>query len=156
MGLHKIINGCLAMEKDVASIYGIFMQLFPEEKYFWEDLYNDEKQHYSWLTDPHFIESIDLLPSKDMLPSMELIDSTLKIASHTIMRIKSNPITLEDALRISLRLEESMVEAFANELMANVLSTDYNSLSNKIISAERLHIDKIEDLMIKKGFLLLS
>lgn len=144
------------MEKAVASIYGFFMQLFPEERPFWEDLFKDEMQHQSWLMDSHFFESIDLLPSTDILPSMELIKSSLQIAADTSRRIKSGPVTLEEALKTALRLEKLMVETFANELMANVFASGYQSLGEKILFAERLHIGKIEDMMIERGFLQLS
>lgn len=144
------------MEQTVATIYSIFMKKFPEEKSFWEDLFNDEAQHQSILTSAEYIESIDLLPSKDIVPSIKLIESSLRSAAYAMSTIKSGTVTLEDALRTALYLEESMVEMFANELMAKIFSFDYKSLSGKLIAAERLHIDKIEDMMIKKGFLQMS
>lgn len=154
--LVDIIKGCIAMEQTVASIYRIFMKLFPEEESFWEDLFNDEMQHHSWLTDARYIEAVDLLPSGDMLPSARHIESSLKSAVTTIEQIKSRPVTFEEALRIALRFEKSMVEIFANELMANVFASGYESLSQRIAAAERLHLNKIEDMMIEKGFMQLS
>ena len=156
MELHNIINGCIAMEQTVASIYETFMKLFPEEKSFWGDLFNDETEHQSWLTSARYIESIDLLPSKDILPQVAYIESSLKSARNTFAHIKSNPVTFEKALKIALRLEESMVEIFANEFMAHLFASDYESLSQGIVTAEKLHINKIEDMMIEKGFLQLS
>ncbi len=151
-----MINNCIAMEQAVASIYSSFLQLFPEEKFFWEDLLKDEMQHESWLSEANYVESIDLLPSTDLLPSMKFVENSLSFAENISRHIKANPVTLEYALKISLKLEESMVETFANELIANLFAFDYESLSEKILMAERLHIDKIEDMMIKKGFLKLS
>jgi len=49
-----------------------------------------------------------------------------------------------------------MVETFTNELIANVLSVDYESLSDRIIMSEKEHIAKIEDMMMRKGSLQLS
>jgi rubrerythrin len=156
MEIINIINGCVAMEEAVASIYRTFMRLFPEEKTFWEDLANDETQHQAWITDAKYIESIDLLSSKDILPSMEHIALSLKSTALTIEHIKSNPVTLEEALKIALRLEETMVEIFANELTANLFAHDYESLSRRLITAEKLHVSKIEDLMIERGFMQVS
>ena len=73
VGMPDLIKGCIAIEKTAASIYGTFMQLFPKEKNFWKDLFNDEIDH-----------------------------------------------------------------------------------AEKILLSERLHVDKIKDMMIKKGFLKLS
>jgi hypothetical protein len=156
MDLNNVIDGCIQMEQIVASIYSMFMQFFPEEEIFWEDLFRDETVHASWLTDTNFIESIDLLPSNDILPSMKQIENSLRFADNKRVQIKSNPVTMEEALRIALKLEETMVEAFANELKANLFSSDYSSLCEKLLIAEKLHIDKIEGLMIQKGFLQLT
>ena len=156
MDLKNVIDGCIQMEQTVASIYSMFMQLFPEEKILWEDLLRDETDHALWLTDANFIGSIDLLPSNDILPSMKQIENSLRFADNKRMQIKLNPVTMEEALNIALKLEETMVETFANELKANLFASDYRSLSEKLLIAEKLHIDKIEGLMIKKGFLQLT
>ena len=156
MELSKIIQGCFAMEQTVSSIYSHFMQLFPDEKIFWEDLYRDEIEHSSWLSKTSFTGMIDLLPSTDIIPTLELVVNSVRFAEERKKEIFSNPLSFEDALDIALKLEETMVETFANQLIANVLSVDYESLSDRIIMAEKEHITKIEDMMIKKGYLQLS
>jgi hypothetical protein len=156
MELDSLIDGCKAVENATASIYRTFMDFFPEEKNFWQDIYRDELEHSIWLTDYTVVESIDFLPSKDLLPSKELIASALGFAERKIDYIRTNPVTLEEALRIALKLEGSMVEIFANELAVNLFSSAYKSLNQKIIAAEKLHINKIEDMMINKGYLQLS
>jgi rubrerythrin len=156
MELHKIIHGCIAMERAVTDIYSAFAQRFPEEKVFWEDLARDEQDHASWLSSVSFFEMIDLLPSAEILPSKELVDNSLNFAKNRGRLLKRNPVDLEDALKLALHLEESMVEIFANQLIANVLGTSDESLSRKILMAEKIHKGKIEDMMITKGFLQLS
>jgi len=156
MELINFIHGCREVEEAVASIYRTFADLFPENRAFWEDLYRDELEHSFWLSDADNAEAIDLLPSVDLLPSMNIIERTLAYARGKSMHIKTNPVTFEDALRIALQLEESMVETFTNEMTANIFASDYESLSQKIIAAEKRHIGKIEDMMIGKGFLQLS
>lgn len=156
MELFKIIKGCIAMERVVANIYNAFVQLFPEERAFWEELARDEQDHESWLSSVNFFEMIDLLPSTDMLPTKELIDNSLKYAENKNLHLRSNPMSLEEALKLALHLEESMVEIFANQLIANVMATSYESLSQRILMAEKIHKAKIEDMMITKGFLQLS
>lgn len=156
MKLQDIIDGCIAVEHAAASLYATFMDLFPQEKSFWLELHNDEREHASMLSNSTYTEAIDLLPSKDLLPSMEQIESTIDFTRKRNNFIKSNPVTVEEALRTALRLEESMTEIFANELLANLLAHDYESLSRKLFMAEKMHKDKIEDLMIERGFLQLS
>lgn len=156
MELLELIEGFKSVEQAVGSIYRSFMNLFPEEKRFWQDLYRDELEHAYWLSSAAHVESIDLLPSLDLLPTEELLLNALKFIERQHLYIKSNPVSLEEALKIALRLEELMIEVFTNELPANLFASDYKSLSDRISAAERLHINKIEDLMINKGFLQLS
>ena len=156
MALKNFINGCKAVEESVASIYRTFADFFPEYSSFWEDLYRDELEHSFWLSNAANTEAIDLLPSQDMMPTMDIIERTLAFAHGKSMHIKLNPVSLEEALRTALQMEESMVETFTNEMTANLFASDYESLNQKIIAAEKRHISKIEDMMIRKGFLQLS
>lgn len=144
------------MEQIVSSIYSSFVQLFPEEKQFWIDLYQDEIDHASWLSKAGYTEMIDLLPSEDFIPSLKLVDKSVRFAEKIKKDVGSGPLSFEDALKVALKLEETMVETFTNELVANVISIDYESLSDRLIMAEKMHIAKIEDMMMKKGYLQLS
>jgi len=154
--LQHFINGCIAVEETTASIYRIFMEIFPVERSFWQDLYRDELEHSFWLTSGSRSEVIELLPSKKLLPSMDHVINTLIFVEGKIAHVKTNPVTFETALRTALEIEESMVEIFTNEITANLLATDHKSLNDKLIAAERIHVTKIEDMMICRGFLQLS
>ncbi|RJQ51338.1 MAG: hypothetical protein C4526_10150 [Nitrospiraceae bacterium] len=156
MEQQNLINGCIAVEEAAASLYRTFMDLFPGEKSFWQELHSDELEHAAMLSNSAYTEAIDLLPSQDMLPSVEQIERALDFTGKRNEFIKANPVTFEEALKTAHRLEESMVEIFANELLANLLAKDYESLSRKLFQAEKIHIDKIEGMMLKMGFLQLS
>ena len=156
MELQQFINGCIAVEEKTASIYRIFMDIFPDERSFWEELYRDEILHSFWLSSGSHSEAIELLPSMKILPSMEHVKSTLAFVEGKVAQVKRNPVTFEKALTTALEIEESMVEMFTNELSANLLSADHKTLNDKLIAAEKVHITKIEDMMISRGFLQLS
>ena len=156
MDLNHFVSGCIAVEETTASLYRIFMDILPDEKLFWQDLYRDELEHSFWLTSGSRSEAIELLPSKELIPSMEHITKTLAFVEGKIAQAKASPVTFQAALRTALEIEESMVEIFTNEITANVLATDQESLNEKLIAAERIHVTKIEDRMISKGFMRLS
>ena len=156
MDLNHFINGCIAVEETTASLYRIFMDIFPDERPFWQDLYSDELEHSFWLTSGSHSEVIELLPSKKLMPTMEHVTKTLEFVEGKIAQAKSGPVTFQAALRTALEIEESMVEIFTNEITANVLATDHKSLNEKLIAAEKVHVTKIEDRMISKGFMQLS
>jgi rubrerythrin len=156
MDLQNLITGCIVVEETVASIYRMFMDIFPDERIFWQDLYRDELEHSIWLSSGSNSELIDLLPSTDMMPPVELVNSTLAFLDSIVRHIKSNPVTLEEALKTALKIEKSMVEIFTNEITANLFATDYEALNNRLIAAEKLHVNKIEEMMIGRGFLQIS
>jgi hypothetical protein len=56
---------------------------------------------------------------------------------------------------MALKLEESILETFTNNLMGALL-TDPKSSFDRLLSETRVHADKIRDMMIQKGFLKLS
>ena len=87
---------------------------------------------------------------------MEHITKNLVFVEGKIGQVKTGPVTFETALRTALEIEESMVEIFTNEITANLLATDHKSLNEKLIAAEKVHVTKIEDMMISKGFMQLS
>ena len=155
MKIHDLINGCIAMENASAFIYSKFMQLFPKEKDFWEDLFNDEMSHSSFLNDVEYYEMFNGLQISDLPLSISLIEKTLKFVEKISEHIKFNPVSFEDALRIALKIEETMVEIFTNDLIS-IAITNNESFLEKIFRDERLHVDKIKNMMIKKGYLKVS
>ncbi len=159
MGIHDRINGCIAIEQAAADIYSAFMGLFPEEKGFWEGLYNDEIDHAALLSEADYLDVFTKLPTRTELPSMLSIENTLEYAQDMSMQIKLSPVSLEGALNIALKLEESIVETFSNELTSDLMAEDDDSFImdfGKILIDERGHVSRIKDMMIKKSFLKLS
>lgn len=155
MEIYQLINGCLVMEDTVASIYERFMQLFPQEKDFWEDLYKDEKSHTSFLIEAADSGKFDDMQTADLGFSMPLLDRTRIFVNNISNNIKFNPVSLEDALNMALKIEETMLEAFTNELIACLPVSDNNAFLQMLME-EKTHIAKINNMMIKKCFLKLS
>jgi rubrerythrin len=159
MELSYRIQGCIAIEEAAASLYNSFMKLLPEEKDFWESILNDEIDHSSFLKDAAALDMFQKLPLQAQPPSIPFIEKTLEFVQSVNTRIMSNPVTFEDALTIALQFEESMVETYTNELLADIQSDDDKSYFmnvKKMLTEERGHVSKIKNKMIKKGFLKFS
>lgn len=153
------INGCIAVEHAVASIYETFIKMFPEEENFWEGLYNDEVEHSAFLIDVLNLYSDSGLPEEMQPPSLPFVIKTLEFANNINFRIRSHPVSLEEALKMALKLEETMVETFVNDLIGGLIS-DSNISSDvdfdKVIISEKEHISRIRNIMLTKGFLRVS
>jgi len=155
MEINQLIDGCLEIELAVASIYSRFAQLFLQENVFWEDLYNDERGHISFLIEAGESGRFDEMLTEDAGFSMPLIDRTRTFIANESYRIEVNPVSLEDALRMAMEIEQTKVEAFANELIANLSPAD-NEAFLRILMDERTHVAKIRNMMIRKGLLKFS
>lgn len=159
MELSDKINGCIAIEEAAASTYKFFIQLFPDEKDFWEGLLNDEIDHTAFLKDAFSSDVFSRLPQQAQPPSIPFIHRSLEFAQSVKKRIMLNPVSFEEALDIALKFEESMVETYTNELIAAFKASDDKSYLMNIenmLNEEKGHISKIKNMMLKKGFLRFS
>jgi len=83
------------------------------------------------------------------------LDRTKTFITNISNQINFSPVSLEDALKMALKIEETMVEAFTNELIANLSPSD-NKAFLELLMEEKTHIAKVKNMMIQKGFLKLS
>jgi hypothetical protein len=156
MEINDRIRGCIQIEQTIASIYSDFMNRFPVEKEFWEGLFYDEVEHASFMNGVDYLKIIPGLPKEVSLPESPYIAKTMEYALSVQNQIKFKQFSLEDALKMSLILEESMVETFMNELMVVLNSSDDKSYSRDfedMLIEERGHVSKIKNMMLNKGYL---
>jgi hypothetical protein len=152
MKIQVWINGCIAIEKVAAEIYSAFMKMFPEESGFWENLYHEELDHIESF---QLGELLGLFGDEEgdlPLTEMPYIVKTLEFTENLKEQIRHSALTLEQALRMSLTLEESMVESLMNDIKEKAREQFPGKLE-EVLLEERTHVEKITQLMIKKGFL---
>ena len=147
MERNTFINGCIKVEKSAASIYKNLMKKFPEKEEFWKSLFNDETEHSSFFSDVKSLGLIDELKKMDSTPSMRIINETLKTASNITKKITKRSLSFKDALTMTLKLEESVVETYTNKLIAQLLSCEDAPSYKKIVADEKRHINKIKNMM---------
>ena len=143
------INGCIKVENTVASIYSRLMELFPDKKEFWGSLLNDEREHIAFLNDVKSLELITEMEKLDFPPSMDIIKKTIKSADKVTEKLCDHSDSVKDTLIMALKLEESMVEIYTNQLIAKLLSCDDETPVAKVVADEKTHINKIRKMMKK-------
>ena len=151
MDRNEIINGCIKVESAAAFIYSKFMQVFPDKQDFWEGLYNDEKEHILFLSDVKSLDLSDEVRKMNLLPSKSTIKEVLKLSDKISQKISSGPVTFREALKLSLKLEESMVETYTNKLISSLLSYDNEACFDTFITSEKNHEEKIKKMLEKAG-----
>jgi rubrerythrin len=141
------INGCIKVENTVASIYSKLMELFPDKKEFWGSLLNDERDHIAFLNDVKSLELITEMEKLDFPPSMDIIKKTIKSADKVTEKLCDHSNSVKDTLIMALKLEESMVEIYTNQLIAKLLSCDDEAPVAKVVADEKTHINKIRKMI---------
>ena len=147
MERNTLISKCIKAEKSATSIYKYMMKLFPEHKNFWLGLFNDEIEHASFLRDVKSLNLKDELQKVDLLPSLPTINMALDLADHITEKINSGPVSLDEALAMTLELEESMIETYTNKIIANLMSCDDETGFKKVISDEKRHLNKVKKMI---------
>jgi len=141
------IDGCIKVENTVASIYSRLMELFPDKKEFWGSLLNDEREHIAFLNDVKSLELITEMEKLDFPPSMDIIKKTIKSADKVTEKLCDHSDSVKDTLIMALKLEESMVEIYTNQLIAKLLSCDDETPVAKVVADEKTHINKIRKMI---------
>lgn len=146
MQSNPFIDECLSVEKAVTSLYRDMMKLFPEQKDFWQDLVNDEINHSSFLKDVQSLNLETELRKSEVPPVRQASETSLKLVKEVSEKISKGDLILKDALSMAKKIEESMVEAYTNRVIASLLSCDDQGY-DKLISDEKRHIKKIEKML---------
>ena len=147
MEINTLISKCFKVEISATYIYKDMMKQFPENKDFWHGLFNDEIEHASFLRDVKSLNLKDELQKIDLLPSLTTINMALELAENITGKIKSGPVSLDEALAMTLELEESMVETYTNKIIANLLSCEDENEYKKIVSDEMRHLNKVKKMI---------
>ena len=147
MAKYALINGCIKVEKTAASMYKKLMKTFPDRKDFWNELFDDEVSHLSFLNDVKSLGLIDEVQKKESLPSMAIIKRALKMAEDISAKITSDSLTFKKALSMAVKFEESMVEAYTNKIIADLISCDDEPSYKKMVADEKKHINKMKKMM---------
>jgi len=148
---NELINGCIKVESAAASIYSKLMQVFPEEKDLWEGLYNDEKEHIAFLSDVKSLGLSDEVQKMNLLPSKPMIKEALTLSAKISKKISNASVTFKEALELTLKLEESMVETYTNKLISSLLSCDNDASFKSFVTNGKNHENKIKKRLQKAG-----
>lgn len=143
----SIINGCMKVEKSAAAVYQKLMIKFPEKKEFWKELFDDEKNHISFLKDVKSLGLIDVMEKTDPLPPKKVINEALRLADDLKVKIASDSVSFNKALVMVLKLEESIVETYTNKVIADLICCEEEVSYKKVVAEEKTHIRKIKKMM---------
>ncbi|ABL64653.1 hypothetical protein [Chlorobium phaeobacteroides] len=150
--LHDHLEESIKLEVNLAKLYTVFNDLFPEDEEFWFQLAMEERGHAALLQQekkqPH---PIDFFPENLLAKDLQsLIDANKRVLNYITVYSENMP-SRKTAFETALSLENSAGEAH----FQHFLDSPNNSLSATIFKQlnleDRDHAERIEEYMLNNG-----
>jgi hypothetical protein len=144
----ELLDESIKLELNLAKLYTVFNDLFPDDEEFWWQLALEERSHSALLQQekkqPH--------PSA-FFPENLLADDLKSLAENNagieamIVRFSANPPSRERALNEALRLELSAGEAHFQKFMESESDSLSADIFRQLASEDKDHAERIREYM---------
>lgn len=145
--MEETLNLAISLEKNIAVLYNLYSNLFPDDSEFWWELSNEEKNHASLLESATAYLKIGRLP-----------ESLLRIENHKFKRIvnevtdnissfKNEKPDKEKAYNFALELESSAYEAHFQKIMTNDSENMVIKILKNLNKDDKDHFERIKNHM---------
>ncbi len=145
----NLLMNCVDLEIAASIIYKEFMTMFPSERTFWGQLAREEEDHARLYLAGDILKVTGEYTGI-RFPPAAFIKKSLEFTEQIREQIRTYPVTLKEALDMSLKLEKTIAESIVFDLP----DSDNPVIRNlrKIITDTESHVDRIEKARIDKGF----
>ena len=147
--MRKFLDTCIDIEETIAAIYRQFAETVSCDealKKIWEEMANEEDQHAS------VIRLAGRLPRKDTFLAQKMtqdrVEQLLYRLKVVLERAKVAPLTVESALRVSMKLEGEFTEVHAASA-AEFIDIKMKEMFQKLASGDKEHKQALEDYYLK-------
>ena len=147
--MRKFLDTCIDIEDTIAAIYRQFAETVSCDealKKIWEEMANEEDQHAS------LIRFASRLPRKDTFLGQKMtqdrVDQLLYRLKVVLERAKVAPLTVESALRVSMKLEGEFTDVHAASA-AEFIDIKMKEMFQKLASGDKEHKQALEDYYLK-------
>ena len=149
--LSQIVEETIKLEQNVAELYNMFSDAFPEDFNFWKELFWEEKHHASLIdTGKNVLMSSGEFPRELLSDSLQvLVEANNKIRSLLKQCTDKMPSRAE-AFNIAISLEESAGEIHYQRTMDNESSSEYIKMWQKLNEDDKDHALRIRKYMTTK------
>jgi hypothetical protein len=146
--LEQLIAEAVLLEKNVARLYTLFKEAFPEDADFWDRLADEEKNHAALIrTVKDFFLTMGLVPSGLFTaPREELKRSNAKIGA-LIERYRSTPPLRREAFLAAVDIEETAGEIHYQKYMNGESIARIDDIFKELNEADKDHAARIRAYM---------
>ena len=150
--LLQLIDESIKLELNVADIYMIFYNTFPEDSEFWWNLILEEKNHADLIRSG---KSTFLLPrqfpSELLVSSVQMLYKTNNGLVSLLKKYNKKPPSRESAFNIALDIEKSAGEIHFQLAMEKSPTSSIMKIIQELNKDYKDHINRIRTYMSDKG-----
>jgi hypothetical protein len=146
--LSSLIKESINLELNVAELYLVFYNLFPEDAAFWWKMTVEEEHHASLLRSGKELYLPRNKFPRDLVPSLlqDLIDKNRELSA-LIEEYERNPPSREEAFNIALGIENSAYELHFQRFMDKEPSSRMEEIFQQLNRDDKNHVEKISAYM---------
>jgi rubrerythrin len=141
----SILDMALRVETLAEKNYTDLAVLFPEAMPLFALLSREESRHADIITITMGFRDIDALPPEFAADILPLIQETLRIGELIEKKISRREITLEEALDLSVEMEETGAEAYFHDVMRGESTDSALNYIKQFYTDSRHHADLIRE-----------
>ncbi len=150
--LEQLIDESIELELNVADVYTVFLNTFPEDYELWSRLVSEEEKHADLIQS---MKSTFLLPhqfpSDLLVSSVEMLKKTNKRLVAIIKKYGRKPPLRESAFKIALDIERSAGEFNFHLAAEKLADSSIMKIFQTLNKGCRDHTEKINTYMDNKG-----
>jgi hypothetical protein len=139
-------------EKEVAELYGQYGAIFKEDAEIWNSLREEELMHAQILYDiKRKFEDNNLTIAKPVSPkAILLVNSSIGFIKKQISKADPDNITVEQALRTGMRIEESLFEENIFSMFYGI-NNEIDKQLDELLKDTRKHHGTFQELLKERG-----
>ncbi len=147
MKRRRVLEMALRVETLAEKNYTALAGLFPEAMSLFALLSHEESRHADIITVAMGFLDVDALPPEFSIDMVPLIQETLDIGRLLEKKIARRDITLDDALDLSLEMEETGAEAYFQDIMRRESTNSAMNYVKQFYTDSKRHADLIREFM---------
>ncbi len=148
--LSQLIDESIRLELNIADIYMVFYNTFPEDSDFWWQMTLEEKSHANLIKSGRDT-FLDQFPHKLLAPSVQTLNKTNNKLVSLLKEYKEKLPSRETAFNITLDIEQSTGELHFQLAMEKSFTSSIMKIFQELNNDYKDHANRIRAYMSDKG-----
>jgi hypothetical protein len=148
--LKELLEISIELELLISDLYGLYAELFPEDKDFWWKLSVEEKNHASLLESGRIYLKKGILPEEAVYKNLEVLKEAKNQIQNLISNYKESAPSYEDAYYEAVKIESSAAELHYQLMMTRESDSKIIKIFQSLDGDDTDHAKRISELITQK------